>query len=147
MTTASSCRLRHPRVTRGRISRLPFEAVFDDANRVLKFYDYLNMIYNRHRKIESFFINYSKKKNFTKYQCNESVVVTESKIPMKVNYCLRGYVDYKGVFDLNLKAVTLMRKKDAFSMEANVRGFTKDNIDIFTKTVLNGIRYSQNANN
>jgi len=124
---------------------LKYSIMSTDKLSLVKFYNYVNSVYNGEQMIESLYINFFANDNYTKYECDKDIVFNTKDIPFKINYCVKAYVNYKGIYDVDFKAVTLLKDKNALFLRLTLRGFTSNNINQFIQTLLNDIRFSNNV--
>lgn len=63
----------------------------------------------------------------TKFHCEEVDLVNASAVPLRVNYCFNGYLKYPGLYNLELRAVTLTKQRSLFQVQASLSGFSATN--------------------
>jgi len=83
---------------------------------------------------------YLKDDLLTKFSCAEKKLVNKNGVPILVNYCLRAYVKYPSIYNIDFKLITLTKDKRALVMSAGLSGFTMGNIKKFMEIHINGIK-------
>lgn len=63
----------------------------------------------------------------TKFHCEEIDLVNASAVPLRVHYCFSGYLRYAGLYNLELRAITLTRQKSLFQVQVSLSGFSANN--------------------
>jgi len=112
-------------------------------NRV-QFISTVGDIFNSGFVFKNMFLSiFSRDDMITKYSCDETIIVNEHYIPFKVSYCINGFIDYKTIFRINIKAATLLKGDDALIFEAELDGFSKESIFDFINYHLSNIKKAE----
>jgi hypothetical protein len=76
----------------------------------------------------------------TRFDCEAADVVNAAGVPMRVSYCLNGFVRFGDVYELDLKVVTMDPKRPVLVVGFFASGFTPANVGALTQLVVDGIR-------
>ncbi len=76
----------------------------------------------------------------TKNDCGEYLMTNKNDIPLKINFCNNAYVDYPGLYQSDVKLVTLLNHSSTLFVFIRFLGFEKENIKDVLKAYLQSIR-------
>lgn len=77
----------------------------------------------------------------TRFDCWSGTVNTSSGGDVLASYCMRGYIDYRDLYDLQLRFVTLSNWQEVLTYDATLSGFKLENIKHFIEEQLDGLVY------
>ncbi len=63
----------------------------------------------------------------TKFHCEQVDLVNSYAVPLRVQYCFNGFLKYPGLYNLELRAVTLTQQKSIFQVQASLSAFSASN--------------------
>ena len=110
----------------------------------IQYYNKIRAFYNDAGKYSNVFLRFYNTDVYTKYDCNEQIIVNSASIPFKINYCMRAFIKYKNLYNIYFKAVSLLKGRNAFIMKARLEGFSKENILKFIKKQISTIKITDN---
>lgn len=122
---------------------------FSIENKLRNLWQYYYFLYNFYNFEGEVFDDYftNQMVSITIPDCREEVVINKYKIPFKVNYCIKGYVNIPGIYDVKFKAINLSTHGKSILLRANLRGFARDNIKKFIGHQLSMINWEDNVKN
>ena len=108
---------------------------------LMQFFHLINRIYNGGDKYyEVFFSSFDYSDTFvTRYDCNHRFFRNANNIPIKVNYCMRGYVKFPQLYDIYLKGVTMTRSGEELIFYSQANGFVLNSVNTFVDRLVNSI--------
>lgn len=98
--------------------------------------------YNSDADYSSLFLRFlfDKDRLLTKYDCSQHRLVNKHKIPMLLNYCMRGYVNYQPIYNTEFKFITMDKTKGILVVKAAISGFNLENIKVIMEDLLDSVR-------
>lgn len=123
-----------------------YQVVTSDKLNPLQFSSLLSSKYNEKAELVSrFILNLLEESTLvTSAQCSEYQVVNSHGIQMTVNYCLRAYLPYSSIYDLDFKWVTHVRQSPGLIVKGTLRGLAKDKLRSFLEDELNSVEWKPN---
>jgi hypothetical protein len=76
----------------------------------------------------------------TKFHCEEVDLVNSSAVPLRVHYCFSGFLRYPGLYNFELRAITLTRQKSLFQVQVSLSGFSAANALEVGQHIVDSIR-------
>ncbi len=108
---------------------LSWEAVESKKLASLQLYQVAAEVFNSEERYASLFLKTFLDKDdlLTKYECREALYKNNKQMLFTITTCLRGYVKYETLLNVDFKAVTLSRSKQALVLKLALSGFTLSN--------------------
>ncbi|MCK5073397.1 MAG: trypsin-like peptidase domain-containing protein [Bacteriovoracaceae bacterium] len=106
----------------------------------IQFFNLLRTLYNKGHAFSNAYLKYYDNELISKYDCNEKIVVNKHDIPIKINYCVNGFIKYSKLYRLYVKGVTILNRNDALIFNAKLDGFSKKSMIDFLKYQLSKIK-------
>lgn len=75
----------------------------------------------------------------TKFRCDEQDLVNAAGVPLRVNTCVNGFVQYPGLYSVEAEIVTLGRERTAMIASATYTGFSEKRAAELLRKLLDGI--------
>lgn len=81
-----------------------------------------------------------KDKRMTKFDCRHEYLLNPQAIPFKINYCLQGYYDIEGLYNVYVTGVSLSDPTEILQVDFDLTGFTINNIKNIMTKIFSNIR-------
>jgi hypothetical protein len=81
-------------------------------------------------------------RSVTNYQCT-SDFVDQGGLPLKLTFCVRGYLKLDGLFDAFLSITSLVHDREALQSTLVLAGFSWDNLTLFTARFLDAYSWQK----
>lgn len=127
LTNTESCYLPSGATLRSDVDlgtfRVRYQAISGENLNLIQFSSRANQIVHRYNLdtvdyVEGF---------TTKFHCEEVDLVNSSAVPLRVHYCFSGFLRYPGLYNFELRAITLTRQKSLFQVQVSLSGFSASN--------------------
>jgi S1-C subfamily serine protease len=115
------------------------------TNARLNRWQFFSLVEDRYNSIDQVYFNLflkllaSENQVLTAPRCDEGTIVNRHGVPLRVNYCLQGYIPFPKLYNLDMKLSTLLREGPALLVRSGLRAFSEAGIKRVMEMLFDGI--------